>query len=86
MKLSIYNENCAQAGRAVSGAEIERGGENNGDWTSYEDTPEGLLNFADSLEKDGVPSQYRMRCASTIRHAVYLERPDLEPEESDEDE
>lgn len=86
MKISIYNENCVQAGRAVSEAEIERVGDGGGDWTTYEDTPEGLLILADVFEHAGIPSQYRMRCADTLRHAVYLERPDLEPEESDEDE
>lgn len=81
MKISIYNENCVSAGRSVSEAEIDRAGEDAGDWTRYEGEPEELLAIADDMPT----STYGIRAAETIRQAVYFERPDLEQVEDDDE-
>ena len=84
MRVVIWNENCVLAGRAVSDAEIEGYDDPRdcGDWTVYEGTPEELLSDAARLPKmrGRGYDQYYERVARTISEAVYLERPELEPQ------
>jgi len=80
MKLYILNENCVQAGQQADDA---RSYDECGDVTVYEGTPEELLEVASLMESaNRLGSRYSLRVAATIREAVYMERPDLEPVES----
>ena len=59
-----------------------------GDVVIYEGTPESLLETADLCEqhaRTGGGGSYDRRVASTIREAVYTERPDLRPQEPAEE-
>lgn len=94
MKLYTYNENCTRAGQRVSDERIEKHGEDCCDWSAHEGAPEELLEYAaeiGEIKRDEagratyIPNHYSLAVARSIREAVYWEHPELEPEESEED-
>jgi len=91
MKIRIYHEHCTLKGQEVLGQRAEHAdltGEESDDWFLLDGTPEELLELADLREKNarsGGGGTYDRQVARTIREAVYLADPSLEPKDTDEE-